>query len=57
MYGGLAIFLHGGPLVCENEELNCFDIQCVVKASSSSLNHNMTLESKENYPRHPQSIT
>ena len=31
--------------------MNCFDIQCVVEASSFSLNHNMTLESKENYPR------
>ena len=35
------------------KKLNCFDIQCIVEASSSSLNHNMTLESKENYPRHP----
>ena len=40
----------GGLLVCKNEKLNCFDIQCVVEASSFSLNHNMTLESKENYP-------
>ena len=53
----LAIFLHkGGILVCENEKLNCFDIQCVVEASSSSFNHNMTLESKENYPRHTKTV-
>ena len=36
----------GGLLVCKNEKLNCFDIQCVVEASSFSLDHNMTLESK-----------
>ena len=46
----------GERLVCENETLNCFDIQCVIEASSSSLNHNMTLESKENYPRHPKTV-
>ena len=34
----------GGLLVCKNEKLNCFDIHCVVEASSFSLNHNMTLE-------------
>ena len=34
----------------------CFDIQCVVEASSFSLNHNMTLESKENYPRHTKTV-
>ena len=34
----------GGGLVCKNEKLNCFDIHCVVEASSFSLNHNMTLE-------------
>ena len=28
----------------------------VVEASSFSLNHNMTLESKENYPRHTKII-
>ena len=33
-----------------------FDIQCVVEASSFSLNHNMTLESKENYPRHTKTV-
>ena len=43
-------------LVCKNEKLNCFDIQCVVEASSFSLNHNMTLESKENYPRHTKIV-
>ena len=37
-------------------KLNCFDIQCVVEASSFSLNHNMTLESKENYPRHTKIV-
>ena len=45
-----------GLLVCENETLNCFDIQCVVEASRFSLNHNMTLESKENYPRHTKIV-
>ena len=45
-----------GLLVCKNEKLNCFDIQCVVEASSFSLNHNMTLESKENYPRHTKIV-
>ena len=34
----------------------CFDIQCVVEASSFRLNHNMTLESKENYPRHTKTV-
>ena len=46
----------GGLLVCKNEKLNCFDIQCVVEASSFSLNHNMTLESKETYPRHTKIV-
>ena len=46
----------GGLLVCKNEKLNCFNIQCVVQASSFSLNHNMTLESKENYPRHTKIV-
>ena len=46
----------GGLLVHKNEKLNCFDIQCVVEASSFSLNHNMTLESKENYPRHTKTV-
>ena len=46
----------GGLLVCKNEKLNCFDIQRVVEASSSSLNHNMILESKENYPRHTKIV-
>ena len=46
----------GGLLVCENKKINCFDIQCVVEASCSSLNYNMTLESKENYPRHPKTV-
>ena len=46
----------GGLLVCKNEKLNCFDIQCAVEASSFSLNHNMTLESKENYPRHTKIV-
>ena len=36
--------------------MNCFDIQCVVEASSFSLNHNMTQESKENYPRHTKTV-
>ena len=51
-----AIFLHRGLLVCKNEKLNCFDIQCVVEASSFGLNHNMTLESKENYPRYTKTV-
>ena len=46
----------GGLLICKNEKLNCFDIQCVVEASSFSLNHNITLESKENYPRHTKTV-
>ena len=46
----------GGLLVCENEKLNCFDIQCVVKASSFRLNYHMTLESKENYPQHTKTV-
>ena len=46
----------GGLLVCKIEKLNCFDIQCVVEASSFCLNHNMTLESKENYPRHTKIV-
>ena len=46
----------GELLVCKNETLNCFDIQCVVEASSFSLNHNMALESKENYPRHTKIV-
>ena len=46
----------GGLLVCKNEKLNCFDIQSVVEDSSFSLNHNMTLESKENYPRHTKIV-
>ena len=46
----------GGLLVCKNEKLNCFDIRCVVEASSFSLNHNMTLESKENYPQHTKTV-
>ena len=46
----------GGLLVCKNEKLNCFDIHCVVEASSFSLNHNMTLESKESYPRHTKIV-
>ena len=31
-------------------------MQCVVEASSFSLNHNMTLESKENYLRHTKIV-
>ena len=46
----------GGLLFWKNEKLNCFDIRCVVEASSFSLNHNMTLESKENYPRHTKIV-
>ena len=46
----------GGLLVFKNEKLNCFDIQCVVEASSFSLDYNMTLESKENYPRHTKTV-
>ena len=46
----------GGLLVCKNEKLYCFDIQSVVEASSFRLNHNMTLESKENYPRHTKTV-
>ena len=51
-----AIFLHRGLLVCKNKKINCFDIQCVVEASSFRFNHNMTLESKENYPRHTKIV-
>ena len=36
--------------------MNCFDIQCIVEASSFRLNLNMTLESKENYPRHTKTV-
>ena len=44
----------GDYLFVKIKKLNCFDIQGVVEASSRRLNHNMTLESKENYPRHTQ---
>ena len=44
----------GDYLFVKNEKLNCFDIQCVVEVSSFSLNHNMTLESKENYHDKPK---
>ena len=41
-----------GLLLCKNlKKNNCFDIQCVVEASTFRLNCNMTLESKENYPQ------
>ena len=46
----------GGLLVCKNKKMNCFDIQCVVESSSFRLYHNMTLESKENYPRHTKTV-
>ena len=46
----------GGLLVCKNKRINRFDIQCVVEASSFRLNHNKTLESKENYPRHTKTL-
>ena len=46
----------GNYLFVKMKKLNCFDIQCVVEASSFSLNHNMTLESKENYPRHTKIV-
>ena len=36
--------------------MNCFDIQCVVEASSFRLNNNMTLERKENYQRHTKTV-
>ena len=36
--------------------MNCFDIQCVVEASSSRFNNNMTLERKENYQRHTKTV-
>ena len=49
-------FYTGGLLVCKNKKLNCFDIQCVVEASSFRLNHSMTLERKENYPRHTKTV-
>ena len=45
-----------GTIFCKNEKLNCFDIQSVVEASSFRLNHNMTLENKENYPRHTKIV-
>ena len=38
----------------KNEKVHCFNIQCIVEASS--LNHNMTLESKENYPQHTKIV-
>ena len=50
----LTIFLHGGTTCLW--KLNFFDIQCVVEALSSSLNHNMTLERKENYPQHTKTV-
>ena len=54
---GFAIFLHRGTIcLWKWQKLNCFDIQCVVEASTFSLNHNMTLESKENYPRHTKTV-
>ena len=46
----------GDYLFVKMKNWNCFDIQCVVEASSFSLNHNMTLESKENYPRHTKIV-
>ena len=46
----------GDYLFVKIKKLNCFDIQSVVEASSFSLNHNMTLESKENYPRHTKIV-
>ena len=46
----------GDYLFVKIKKMNCFDIQCVVEASSFSLNHNMTLESKENYPRHTKIV-
>ena len=49
-------FSYTGELVCKNEKLNCFDIQCVEEASRFILNQNMTLESKENYPRHTKIV-
>ena len=45
-----------GLHVCKNKKVNCFGIQCVVEVSSFRLNHNMTLESKENYPRHTKTV-
>ena len=38
------------------KKMNCFDIQCVIEASSFRLNYNMTLESKETYPRHTKTV-
>ena len=55
-FSGLKTSFRHFLLVCKNEKLNCFDIQCVVEASSFSLNHNMTPESKENYPRHTKIV-
>ena len=46
----------GDYLFVEMKNWIVFDIQCVVEASSFSLNHNMTLESKENYPRHTKQV-
>ena len=46
----------GGLLFCENKRLNNFHIQRVVEASSCSLNHNTTLESKDNYPWYTQKV-
>ena len=46
----------GGLLVCENEKLNCFDIQCVVEASSFRLNHNMATRKQRNYSRHTKTV-
>ena len=40
----------------KKKKKNCFDSQYVVEASSFRLNHNMTLESKENYPRHTKTV-
>ena len=44
-------FLHfltlGDYLFVKMKKINCFDIQCVVEASSFSLIYNMTLESQK----------
>ena len=40
----------------KNKKLNCFNIQCVVEASSSSLNHDMALESKKKHPLNTKTV-
>ena len=52
-----AIFLHGGTTCLWKWKIELFwHSRCVVETSSSSLNHDMKLESKESYPRHTKTV-